>query len=219
MIELDTSNAFTSFARFRDLPKELRLQIWTHSLPGPRIVLVERHLFDVELDKGGEGEQQEAFDHSNRAEPTYFSAPSPNGFITALLSTWEESRSLVKKQYSLIFPRSSTWISFETDFLYLDWGTRYFRNHYEPEHFNASFLEDWDYLLEHPEFNLSLAKQVKNLILYERDRAVRFQDTKERWLVQDVLQIFSSVEILVFADQLHNRDEDDAGEELVWLTG
>jgi len=219
MVELDTSNAVTSFTRFRDLPKELRLQIWTHALPGPRIILVERHLFNIELDKAGEEVQHEAFDRSNRAEPTYFSSPSPNGSITTLLGTCEESHSLVKKNYSLIFPRSSTWISFEMDFLYLNWGTRYFRNHYEPEHFNASFPEDWDDVLEHPEFDSSLAKKVKNLIVYEEVIAARFQDTKEEWLVQKVLQIFSSVETLVLADQFHSRDDDDSGEELVWLAG
>ena len=39
---------------------------------------------------------------------------------------------------------------------------------------------------------------------------------KEEWVVRHLLRIFPTVEVLVFVDLLHSRDE--AGEELVWLS-
>lgn len=53
MPDLDTSIPAISFALFDHLPKELRLDIWMHALPGPRIIYVERHLVNAEEDKKG----------------------------------------------------------------------------------------------------------------------------------------------------------------------
>lgn len=150
---------------------------------------------------------------------TYFSPPSPNDSIISLLGVCNESNAVVKQHYSLIFPSSSTWISFSIDFLYLDWGNRYFSIPYSPEHFTYSWHED--YLSDryvHAEFNVDMTRQVKNIVVYEHTwRNPRFQNTKEEWVVRDLLRIFPAVEVLVFADQLHRRDE--AGEELVWWSG
>lgn len=79
-----------------------------------------------------------------------------------------------------------------------------------------------DYLAdryEHPRIDADIRKQVKNLAVFESpgiDRA-GFRVAREEWVVRDILRIFPAVDVLVFADQLHSRDEVD--KELVWLSG
>ena len=104
----------TSFPRFSHLPQELREQIWISTLPGPRLVYIERHLVDKELD---------AKEPHKRPRPvtpyaTYFSSPSPQADILSLLITCTESRQVVRRFYKCVFP--GTWLDYDRDYLYLD---------------------------------------------------------------------------------------------------
>jgi hypothetical protein len=200
-----------SFPLFGALPRELRVQIWTDALPGSRIIYVERHLFNKEKDEKGNDERKE-----ETQEPTYFTSPSPNKSVTTLLDTCKESRAVVMKHYSRIFPYSSTWFSFAEDFLYLDWGWRYFSTPYSPAHFTPSYPQDpisrW---YGHPVCDKKMASQVRNLVLCTRHRQFPARTSYERWLVTEVLSVFTGTKVLVMGNQFHGRFE--SREELVWL--
>ena len=219
---LDMSVPATSFKDFDYLPKELRLLIWKYALPGPRIIPLNAISLTPRTTRRGRHQYGAKYPLA-----TYFSSPSPNNSITSLVQACKDSYALVKQHYSLIFPRSSAWIDFSIEFLYLDWGYGSFRMTYSPEDFTSSWPEDClSNRYGHAEFNVDVVRQVKNLVIYENAwMATRFkasngewvEPSKEGWVVRDLLRIFPSVKVLVFADQLHSRDE--AEEELMWLSG
>jgi hypothetical protein len=141
---------------------------------------------------------------------------SPNSSIVSLLRVCTESCSVVKKQYSLILPESSTWFSFAKDWLYLDWGGGG-TVPYAPRHFTPSFPE-WiaAYQYGHPEINEHVAGQVRNLVIYQ-DIDYHKRNKDEEWLIQDVMSVFTDVELLVIADRFHGKHK--SSDELVWLQG
>ncbi len=133
--------------RFSALSLELRLQIWEHALPGPRIVYIQRCLATITLSKT---EPEDHFDIEQSYFPSEessmfgFSSPSPSSSITSLLGTCAESRRVARMRYSTLYPYVNyehgnraacsdsfqvvdirvkpTWFDFERDWLYLDWG-------------------------------------------------------------------------------------------------
>lgn len=94
-----------SLPSFNYLPKELRLQVWKSALPDPRIIYVQRLLTsgnDPNLiwDQGHNGMTPQ--------EPTHFTSASPNDLLMPFFLACKESYSIVTKEYSIIFPASST---------------------------------------------------------------------------------------------------------------
>lgn len=222
--------AFPTFSLF---PTEIRECIWTHALPEPRIIYVERH---AKLAEPSDSIQHQAQDvpEDHLPEPTYFKSASPNGSIPSLLRTCKESYAVVIRNYSVIFPSSSTWFSFSTDFLYLDWGLRCYDNimTYNPDHFTTSsasgissgpfdLLDLRGYglpltppsLFAPPKISMDLAKKVKNLAVYIPYSSFNV----EEWLVRYLLRYFSGVTLLVMVNPLHLMKEVVVGQELVWL--
>jgi len=172
---------------------------------------VERHLFDKAEDKKPCAERWNDIPYA-----TYFSSPSSNGAITSLLRVCKESRVIIKKQYSQIFP--STWFSFSKDYLYLDWGRRHYGTVYEPCDFDPDrgVRGLFSHRYAHPKvFDAKLANEVRNLVV--RHEQYPGQQMPEAWLMDELLPIFPKVKVLVLADQLHDLDE--ATEDLVWFYG
>ena len=126
---------------------------------------------------------------------------------------------MVFKNYTLIFPASSTWFSFSIDFLYLDFGRSPHVLSYDPRTFTTSIPEPPEYInlripqYLRPTFDEQLAKKVKNLAIANSSSTFFFSKTtfiKEFWTV------FSGIEKIVLADQLHNICS-EAREEFVWI--
>jgi hypothetical protein len=69
-------------------------------------------------------------------------------------------------------------------------------------------------VFEPPKISENVAKRVRNLVVYEEDVA---QLSLEQYIVNDILEVFSGVKVLVMADRLHSVE--DVGKELVWLRG
>jgi len=198
------------FSMFSYLPKELRLQIWIEALPGPRVVYVQR-LF-VSGETANEVWERGELDSP---EPTYWTSATPNESIVPMMYACKESHGVVASQYSQLFP--STWFSFTKDFLYLDWGYGYHSTNFSVENFTASWPED--FLIDRfgqPVLCFDLVKKVKNLVV---NKTIKHWvgESLEEWLVQKVLKVFSGVDVLVMADQLHSVSEGD--QKLVWLKG
>ena len=196
-------NEDTPIICFNHLPKELRTLIWTYSLPGPRIVYIERHLYNTEQDRLPAVDR----DFSYGPFPTYFTSPSPSGAILSLVQTCHESRAVVEKHYSLIFTK--TWFSFEKDFLYLDWGRKGSGTPYRARDFVVTEPDGsiTDKYLRAKITDAELTKKVKNLAVKQRRVSPQFMD--------DIPPVFPNLDVLVMVDQLHHRDESD--EELVWV--
>src|SRR4051794_2654959 len=114
----------TCFPFFGLLPKELRLKIWEHALPGPRIILVKRFIDfkEEEQDNSGEGHggppQTSVTSRSAR-----FSSPSSSHSVVRMLGVCKELNEVVKRHYSIIFPLTSTWFDFNVDFLFINGGS------------------------------------------------------------------------------------------------
>lgn len=203
----------TAFTLFNILPKELRIHIWMSALPGPRIIYVQRFLTsgdypDISWQRGDDG--------VTPAEPSYFMSGSPDGLFIPLLLTCKDSHSVVTREYEIIFPASSTWFSFSTDFLYIDWGGYCYDPclSYSPGHFTASYVRHNEIgIWESPEISEDVAKKVKNVVLHKERIGGRRPEPE---IVKD-LEVFSGMKILVLADRLHHMD--DTGKELVWLRG
>jgi 2EXR family len=198
----------TTLHRFSEFPKELRLQIWTDALPGPRIIYVERHLFNKKKD-------ETILTRGGPPEPTYFMSPSPNESIKSLLWACKESYEVVTKHYSRIFPFSQTWFCFPKDYLYVDWGSRFWSTEYFPEDFTRAPAPEERFNpgnLTRPECDPEMVGKIENLVMCSDNPY--FGD---EWLVAELLAVFTGVEVLVLADQFHGRHE--SAEEFVWLEG
>lgn len=135
-----TAEAATSFHKFSELPKELRLTIWELALPGPRITLKMAHLkqnrcprvrsdanidtnqfFDViPQDTYGGGSHGGFYHRGFRS-----GCPSP-----ALFYVCKDSFSVASKRYERVFGSihkiPDTWFDFSRDSLYCDWGSLVF---------------------------------------------------------------------------------------------
>jgi hypothetical protein len=62
------------FTLFNELPKEIRLLIWEHALPGPRIVYLQRHVLrSYDTSRVWSDKSIEDFDDQGR--PTFFDMP------------------------------------------------------------------------------------------------------------------------------------------------
>jgi len=157
--------------------------------------------------------------------PTIFVSHSPMGSIPSLLGACKESNAEVLKQYSKIFPTSSTWFSFPIDYLFLDWGSGGF-NGYKPGLFvdpgTASELTPrcpYDLVCGlSPAVMHGLARGVQNLVVNDRVDQSYYRwacKSEEEFLVRDVLGVFTEVKVLVMADKLLKIDE--MCEELVWV--
>lgn len=98
----------------------------------------------------------------------------------------------------------------------MDWGRRWGAVPYGPTEFKSSQPEEyhgWDKNAP-PKIQSDVAIKVKNLVIFYRDN--NFYDLEQRELL-GILSIFTGVDTLVMANQLH--DVYEAGEELVWLQG
>jgi hypothetical protein len=210
MLESEGAIIVTTLHRFGEFPKELRLQIWTSALPGPRIIYVERHLFNKEKDEKNITPQP-----GDHPEPTYFMSPSPNESITSLLWACKESYEVVTKHYSRIFPYSQTWFCFPKDYLYVDWGSGYWSTGYLPEDFTCTPTREERFDLStfgRPACSPEIVGQIKNLVMCS-DR--HYFD--EAWLVENLFSVFTGVKVLILADQFHGRHAN--AEEFVLLEG
>jgi len=161
-------------------------------------------------------------------EPCYFTSTSPTGSIPSLVRVCKESRALVKKHYSIIFPGTQAWFSFSDDYLFINWGILaarrrlapripcYFDAPYGTSEFLSSAYGFFD--RNYGETLQSMAKKVKNLIIHQSyhrpDLAYGYKHL-EQWLVREVLELFTGVKILVLADQLFDYYE--FSDELVWI--
>lgn len=108
-----------------------------------------------------------------------------------------------------LVPASSTWFSFAIDFLYLDFGRSCHTLLYGPGTFTSSIVEP-EYVCPklfrytRPSFDEELAKRVKNLVISAEFRAyLGGRDPT----VNELVAVFTGVEVLVLADQLHNTCE------------
>jgi hypothetical protein len=207
--------AMMGFPLFNHLPKELRVQIWESALPGPRIIYVQRVLTSGDNHESVWGPARR--NGTTPGEPSHFMSASPNDSLMPLFLACKESHSVITKEYSVIFPASSTWFSFSTDFLYLDWGMIHDDKGmgYSAENFTASYVDEDELgIFKSPEIDENVAKRVRNLVVHDN---WRWPELLESWLVNDVLRVFSGVEVLVMADRLHHAD--DVVKKLVWLRG
>jgi len=151
-------------------------------------------------------------------EPSYFMSPSSSDQIISLLRTCQESRSVAIKNYMLLFPASSTWFSFSIDFLYLDFGMSPHVKSYKPRTFTTSIPKPVyrnpgisHYL--RPTFDEQLAKKVKNIAIANTCSG-HFLNRAN--FIEEFWTVFSGVENIVLADQLHSLCS-EAKEELVWI--
>lgn len=151
--------------------------------------------------------------------PNYFMSPSSSNQIITLLRTCKESHSIVKKNYTLLFPpsarSSSTWFSFSVDFLYLDFGSWPHGLRYTARDFTSSIPDPSWYVhrpectrYPRPKFNSELLKSVQNLAI-----SISFSEK-----IDELVLAFPGVKVLVLADQLFSICH-ESSEELVWLSG
>lgn len=108
------------FARFPDLPFELRLQIWEEVMPAHGICLVDCHVALV--DGGDDQDGHKALRLALRPAPHKFQAC---GFAqrvraqTAMLATCTESRTVLCKQFPDTVGGSGQRLSFQHDLIYI----------------------------------------------------------------------------------------------------
>lgn len=198
---------------FSEFPNEIRLNIWTHALPGPRIIHVERHFLDKEKDSNDPRPRP-----GDPPNPTYFMSRSSNTSIKWLLRACKESYEVVTKHYSRIFSHSPTWFCYAKDYLYIDSGTWesapwYFPNNFILPHEPVINPHHWCQL-GIPEYSPEVVRLVRNLILCS---SYSYPKIHEQWLVENLLSVFTGVKVLVFVDQFHGELESE--DEFVWLEG
>lgn len=204
---------------------KLILPQWLEALPSPRIVHVQRLL------NSGRDAEEEWYSDTQYPENgeevvyepvhSYFCSPAPTTRITTLVQTCHESRLTVKNEYALLFPKSSTWFSFERDTLYLDFGLA--SSHTKPFALRDLTLDlpDPPYIARcrslaryvRPELNYKLCKKVKNLAI--TTVIVELEDDQDDFAEQ-LLIAFPLVETLIFAHAFH-RSCWDSKAELTWL--
>ena len=170
-------------------------------------------------------EEWESTSDNDPPSPNYFMSPSSSNQIITLLKTCKESHSIVKENYTLLFPVpstlfSSTWFSFSADFLYLDFGTGPHTLSYDPRHFTSSIPDPW-YMTgpkysryPRPKFNSELLKGVKNLAISMCSMTQLYANR----IIDELAVLFTGVKVLILADQLFNTCH-EYSEELVWLRG
>lgn len=110
------------FEKFNLLSTELRHEVWALTLPGPRTISFGRRLksearrFSREFDMTGRDPAR-----SPTTAQTRFTSFAPEDMVSTLSKTCMDSRSFIMSRYALLFPASSTWFSFSTDILFVDW--------------------------------------------------------------------------------------------------
>lgn len=163
--------------------------------------------------------------HTVQDEPSYFMSPKSSDQILSLVQTCQESRHLVQESYTLLFPVSSTWFSFEKDFLYLDFNKSPHILDVLPRSFTES-LHDPQHMPNHLElarylpkkYDEILIKRVKKLVLGDVDEAFCGGRRHADIFRKKLLAVFTGVEVLAFVDRVAKFSY-EAGEELVWLRG
>ncbi|KAK0118690.1 hypothetical protein ONS96_011777 [Cadophora gregata f. sp. sojae] len=132
---LSTTQDEPTFHRFPELPKELRLQIWGLTLPGPRIVrLTSAHLkpvYCLRVRSDADINTTAFLDILPVDEKTVwysqelFTGIRSNYPPPDILAVNKESFEVVSSRYERVFGTvygiPQTWFDFDRDFLYVDW--------------------------------------------------------------------------------------------------
>jgi hypothetical protein len=222
-----------SFTPFPTLPFELRNEIWTAALPGPRtIYLQQSHLkilpctrvwSDVDISTTSSnalffridihhGRRHPARRRKLSRRPKYGS--EAYGFTSQskmpLAYACRESRAVVlQKQYTRAFGTAavgpSVWINFEIDTLYVDWG-------YQPGGEGSRRLSylPWDLGGDR--------KKVRNLAVFDADYMQDVAPTRlgyTSW-IDTILLAFGNVQMLTVVDRYHDIGKGDCGDLIVW---
>jgi hypothetical protein len=213
----NTSNTTTSiefprekiFTKFKDLPKEIRLLIWTFALPGPRVVYLKQYALaaDVAMVRDiragnivGTTSLDGIKDDRGGLDSLWgFRSPTP---IPALLLACHESFEVASRSYSRQFSAlgaiPQTYFDFDRDILFID--TRSFTTKAVPH-----LMKDGGYMFRE-------AHLVQHLLL-GTDVINNSLEPNCEYTVVTALGFFGNIKILSLAvDHYTFREEDDASD-------
>ncbi|KAF4630893.1 hypothetical protein G7Y89_g7246 [Cudoniella acicularis] len=133
--QASTAKPLTTFHLFRNLPQEIRLQIWEEALPGPRVVYIEpyRALTNIcdrvwsNKNIEDDFESQGFFAPEDPSQKNLMQNFGPRSHSTppALLLVCKESHEVASKFYTQTFTPSTIWFASDRDTVYLDAQTSY----------------------------------------------------------------------------------------------
>ncbi|KAF8858785.1 hypothetical protein BDZ45DRAFT_802183 [Acephala macrosclerotiorum] len=144
-------------ATFDGMPTEIREKIWKMSLPGPRVVYLEHKAITSAWSDMQLPDDSASYRADYRAP---FGLRSPS--IVSMLYVNKQSREIAlkygnyKRAFGTRWMSGMTWINFDQDTLYLDWG------------FTKATKEECDKAAYGPfDFNEGHAGRVRSLALYD----------------------------------------------------
>jgi hypothetical protein len=145
-----------SFPKFRNLAKEIRLEIWEAALPGPRIVELRERPFKIE-------------NLLNRSHLTPMTSFKSYCRALDVLFACREPREVAVKHYERAFDMAAshlgTWFDFHRDVLYICWDK--FNFNHATEQFN-----DLIYYIPCI-FDEEIRERIENLAILMNKKAIR----------------------------------------------
>jgi hypothetical protein len=212
------------FTLFNELPKEIRLLIWEHALPGPRIVYLQRHVLrSYDTSRVWSDKSIEDFDDQGR--PTFFDMPwegssdEDMSYEEGLEDYWDFGRCHLPFGFrSQSLPPSLIYVCQES----LEVAERFYTKAFGD---NFSFPQTWfDYEMDtlyldwgwHDVSGVpfvaadlgDVASEVKHLAIYNSpdDSQSRGMEGPEERLCRILLE-FGSLETLTLVNRRHKPDE------------
>lgn len=191
-----------SVTAFKDLPLELRNQIWIFSLPNPRIIAlreyrqpVSKPAQDSSIEASSTPESQDTTPTSPTNDQEGILVYRTRTRIPALYSVCWESRVIFERFYTKAFQTPNSpgiWIDFENDSLYLDYAM--FKS-WDDETFYETFPQD--------------IRLVRNLVisgLWGRKDDEQLFDIEKNSFLAVALRTIGNLQSLLLVEALHETD-------------